>query len=257
MGPVTTARCLELLVLAIANSCLLAHVFLLNDWGSVSADLEDPNRAARVFAAQGISGTAVAILSASLLAISLLLFAFFGAAPLLLALAVAILSALYSSPWFGMKGIPFANSALHVIGGLVHFLLGYSLFHAPDARSMLIGSFFALTFAAGHLTHEVRDCMSDKLNGIQTNAVRFGPSRTFVAGFMLFTAADVLLLVLAAIGMVPRMLLLVACLYPLHLWWTVRAWNAGLGFENIRQLQLRYRTLYAIIGVVMALATRL
>jgi hypothetical protein len=30
--------------------------------------------------------------------------------------------------------------------------------------------------------------------------------------------------------------------------------HRGLSFENIRQLQLRYRALYAVIGLTMALA---
>jgi len=254
MGALTTAKCLDLLVLTAASCCLVAHVFTLNDWCGTNADLRDPHRATRVFTARGIGHTAIGVLCVLLLAAAFLLLIPFGAAPLLLALGLALLSALYSAPVFAMKGVPLVSSGLHVIGGLLHFLLGYSSFHVLDARSLEIGAFFALTFAAGHLTHEARDCDSDLLNGIWTNAVKFGRAQSFAAGFLLFTAADVLLIVLAMRGVVPRILALVAVLYPLHLWWTVRTWAAGLTFENIRQFQIRYRVRYAIIGVTMVLA---
>lgn len=252
MGAITAGNCLHLLVLAAASSCLVAHVFVLNDWSGAGTDLRDPNRAVGVFTARGISRSAAGALCALLLALSLLLLAPFGRTPVLLALGLAVLSALYSAPIAAMKGVPLASSALHLLGGLLHFLLGYSLFHELDARSLGIGSFFALTFAAGHLTHEARDCGSDRLSGIRTNAVTFGPARSFAAGFLLFTAAYIVLVALAANGAVPRVVMLVAGLYPLHLWWTLRAWRAGLGFDNIRRLQLRYRALYAIIGLIMA-----
>lgn len=257
MGAITTAKCLDLFVLAIASCCLVAHVFLLNDLSGAGTDLHDPNRTARVFTARGVSRRAVAILCVVMLVTSLLLLAPFGPAPVVLAVAVAILSALYSAPGFAMKGVPLASSGLHLAGGVVHFLMGYCVFRELDGRSLGIGSFFALMFAAGHLTHEARDCASDMFNGIRTNAVKFGVARNFIAGFVLFTIADILLVVLAATGVVPRVLMLVAGLYPLHLWWTLRTWNAGLVYENIRRLQNRYRILYAVIGLTMALATLL
>jgi len=257
LGSITTNKCLDILVFAIASVCLVAHVFVLNDWSGAMTDLRDPNRAEGVFTAKGVSGRAVGILCISLLAVSLGLLAPYGMTPMCLALALAALSALYSAPPFAMKGVPIASSVLHIAGGLIHFLLGYSLFRPLNWPSVWTGSFFALMFAAGHLTHEARDCDSDNLNGIQTNAVRFGAARNFVTGAILFTAADVLLFVLAANGVVPRVLMLVAAVYPLHLRWMIETWNAGPGFQTITRLQQRYRTLYAVMGVAMALATRI
>jgi hypothetical protein len=72
-----------------------------------------------------------------------------------------------------------------------------------------------------------------------------------VAGLVLFTIADLLLVVLAARGTVPRELLLVAALYPLQLYWSLQALRAGLTFESVRRLQVRYRARYAIAGVMM------
>jgi len=256
MGDFTIAAGLRLCVFAVASCLLVAHVFVLNDWSGANTDLKDPHRAAQVYVARGISSRAVAALCIVLLMLSLVLLAPFGYLPVALALAVAAASALYSAPRLALKGVPFASSALHVIGGLAHFLLGYAMFHALDARSVGVGSFFALTFAAGHLTHESRDCAGDALNGIRTNAVRFGVRVTFVASFALFTLADALLAALALADVVPRVLALVAATYPLHLWWTLQTWKAGLVYANLRRLQQRYRTLYALIGIAMMLATR-
>ncbi|HXI38418.1 MAG TPA: UbiA family prenyltransferase [Bryobacteraceae bacterium] len=254
MGTLTGAKCLKLLVFAAASSFLVAHVFVLNDWCGASTDLRDPNRTTRVFTARGIGRNEIRYLCATLLALTLLLLVPFGSAPLLIALALALLSALYSVPEFSMKGVPLLSSALHLLGGLLHFLLGYSIFRAPDWRGIEIGSFFALTFVAGHLTQEARDHKSDLYNRIRTNAVRFGPAPCFAAAFLLFTVADVLLFVLAQRGVLPRVLVLAAGFYPLHLWWTLQTMSAGLTFENIRRLQVRYRILYAVMGLIMIAA---
>lgn len=257
IGPVSAAAWPGLLALAVASCCLVAHVYLFNDWSGASTDLHDPNRAGRVFIARGISSSSVGALCIAVLIPGVALLIPFGPTPMLLALMLVALSALYSAPGTAMKGVPLASSALHLVGGLVHFLIGYSLFRALDMRGVAIGAYFALTFVAGHLTHEARDCTADARSGIRTNAVHFGPARNFLAGFMLFTLADALLLILALSGFVPRIVLFAAATYPLHLWWTWQTWKAGLGFANIRGLQMRYRMLYAIIGIGMALATQL
>jgi 4-hydroxybenzoate polyprenyltransferase len=257
IGRFTAERAVALSVFAVGSCCLLAHVFVLNDWSGMTADLQDPKRTTGVFMSKGIDRTEIGYLWMALLALSILLLSPFGSRTLAIALAIACLSALYSAPVAHMKGVPLLSSALHLIGGMMHFLLGYSLFSVVDERGLEIGCFFALAFVAGHLIHEARDCESDLLNGIRTNAVRFGKARSFAAGFALFTIADVLLVVLASRGTVPRALVLVGALYPLHLHWSLRTLRAGLTFESIRWLQVRYRALYATIGLFMAVTVLL
>jgi 4-hydroxybenzoate polyprenyltransferase len=247
----TAGNVLRFAVFAVASCCLVAHVYVLNDWSGIHGDLRDPNRAARSLTTKGVSRTELGWLAAALLTASLLLFALVGKVTLVLAVAIATLSALYSAPLFHMKGAPFFNSLLHFIGGALHFLLGYAAFAALDARGVAIGCFFALVFTAGHLTHEARDCEGDLLNGIRTNAVVFGRRRNFLVGFSLFTAAYALLVALAAFGVVPRILVLAAVLYPVHLFASLRAIRTGLSFESLSRLQRCYRALYAIIGLVM------
>src|SRR3954470_9723727 len=243
-----------LAILTAANVCLVAHIFMLNDWSGLTTDLADPNKAAGVFTARGVGRKEIGGLAAGLLALSLLLFSRLTPSTLCLALAIATLSALYSLPRFNWKGRPLLSSAAHLAGGVLHFLLGYSLGNAIDRRGLAIATFFALTFAAGHLTQEVRDHQGDVLNAIRTNAVIFGPRRTFVASLALFTLAHALLLLLALQGILPPLLAVLVALYPVHLRWSLKTLAEGLAYASIRRLQARYRALYAIIGLAMVAA---
>jgi 4-hydroxybenzoate polyprenyltransferase len=233
---------------------LMAHIFLLNDWAGLTSDLIDPNKTAGVFTARGVGRREVSALAVALLALSLLLFGRLGPTPLALAGVIAALSALYSLPRFNWKGRPLLNSAAHLAGGVLHFLLGYSLGGAVEGRGVAIGAFFALTFAAGHLAQEVRDHQGDVLNAIRTNAVIFGPRRTFAASLALFTLAYALLLLLPLRGILPHPLAALALLYPVQLRWSLKALDAGLTFANVGRLQARYRALFAVIGLAMVAA---
>jgi 4-hydroxybenzoate polyprenyltransferase len=253
MGRVTVASATAVALLAAGSICLVAHVFALNDWSGMSADLRDPNRMSKVFTNRGVARARIGHLCIALLALSLLLLGALSWRTLTIGVAIAGLSALYSAPAAHIKGVPVLNSVLHFAGGLLHFLLGYSVFRAPDGRGIAIGCFLALVFTAGHLTHETRDSESDRLNGIVTNAVRFGKGRNFIAGLVLFTIADVLLIMLTLRGIVPLPLVLVAALYLLHVYWSWQTMRAGLTFDSVRCLQVRYRFRYAAIGLMMAL----
>src|SRR5882724_4859847 len=178
-----------LAILMVANVFLVTHIFMLNDWSGLTSDLADPNKAARVFTARGVGRREMIGLTVGLLAVSLLLFSRLGPITLGLSLAIATLSALYSLPRFNWKGKPLLNSVTHLAGGVLHFLLGYSVGSAADLRGVAIAIFFALIFVAGHLTQEVRDHLGDAVNGIRTNAVIFGPRQTFSASLILFTLA--------------------------------------------------------------------
>lgn len=250
----TAANLGPLAILIAANVLLVAHIFMLNDWAGLTDDLSDPNKADGVFTARGVGRREIAGLTASLLALSLLLFSRLGPSTFCLALAIAALSALYSLPRFNWKGRPLLNSAAHLAGGVLHFLLGYSLGSAIDRRGLATATFFALIFAAGHLTQEIRDHQGDVLSAIRTNAVAFGKRRAFAASLALFTLANVLLLVLALQGILPRPLAALVLLYPIHLRWSLKTLAEDLTYASVRRLQARYRALYAVIGLAMVAA---
>jgi 4-hydroxybenzoate polyprenyltransferase len=238
-------------LLLLGSLALTAHVFVLNDWAGYSSDIRDPRRAALVFPQQGISRRQVALVAIALLIFANVSFAAVGRLAVLLGAAIAALSLLYScSRSFGKK-TPIVGSINHLLGGALHFLLGYTLAHALDASGLLISLFFGLVFAGGHLNQEVRDYEGDLHNEIRTSAVVFGRQRTFLASLCLFTAAYAILAGLAALGILPRLLLWSPIVWLLHVAWSLRALQRGLGFETALWMQRRYRLLFALIGLAM------
>jgi 4-hydroxybenzoate polyprenyltransferase len=246
---------LGLVTLALGSVLLTAHVFVFNDWAGHHGDLNDPDRASRVFARHGIRSGTVAAIAVVLLAAAMVALAALGFTALVLGAAIACLGILYSNPQTAGKGVPVLASLLHLVGGAFHFLLGYQVARAIDARGLAIALFFGLVFAGGHLNQEVRDHDADRRNGIRTTAVVLGPRRALLASLGVFSAAYWELALLAAIGVVPRPLLWAsALLWPLHAFWSSRALRSGPGIDQARWLQRRYRVLFAIVGVVMLLS---
>lgn len=242
---------IRLVLLLLGSLALTAHIFIFNDWAAHKSDLRDPRRAALVFTRRGISTRQVARVTIALLIFANVAFAAVGIPAILLGAAIATLSLLYSSsPSFG-KSMPVVASINHLLGGALHFLLGYTSSRPLDARGLMISLFFGLVFAAGHLNQEVRDYEGDLLNGIRTSAVVFGCRRTFLASLLTFTAAYAILGDLAAFGILPRLLLWSTILWPLHVAWSLRALRHGLGFETAVWMQRRYRLLFACIGLAM------
>jgi len=238
-------------LLLLGSVALTAHVFVLNDWAGHSSDIRDPRRATLAFARQGITRRQVAGVATALLILANVAFAAVGGPAILIGAAIAVLSLLYScSPSFG-KSTPIVASINHLLGGALHFLLGYTLFRPLDASGLLISLFFGLIFAGGHLNQEVRDYEGDLLNGIRTNAVVFGCRPAFLASLLTFTAAYAILAGLSVLGILPRLLLWSTILWPLHVAWSLRSLQRGLGFETALWMQGRYRLLFAFIGLAM------
>ncbi|HSX59080.1 MAG TPA: UbiA family prenyltransferase [Tahibacter sp.] len=239
-------------ILLLLGSCALtAHIFVFNDWAGYESDLRAPQRSPHVFSRHGISRGEVAGASAALLVLAAVAFAAVGLPALLIGTAIAALGFLYSaSPVLG-KSTPVAASLNHLAGGTLHFLLGYTLARDPDATGLMIGLFFGLVFAAGHLNQEVRDYDDDRLTGIRTNAVVFGCRPAFVASVVTFTTAYALLTALAAFGILPALLRWSPIAWLLHLAWSAQALARGLRFETAVWMQQRYRWLFALIGLVM------
>jgi 4-hydroxybenzoate polyprenyltransferase len=242
---------IRLVLLLLGSLALTAHVFVFNDWVGYSSDIRDPRRAGVIFARQGISRDEVARVAIALLVFANVAFAAVGGLAILFGAAIAGLSFLYScSPIFG-KRTPIVGSINHLLGGALHFLLGYTLVHTLDAGGLAISLFFGLVFAGGHLNHEVRDYEGDLLNGIRTSAVVFGCRPTFLASLGTFTAAYAITAGLAALGVLPRLLIWSPIVWLLHAAWSLRALRRGLGFETALWMQRRYRLLFALIGLAM------
>lgn len=254
MANLSFTNLLRLITLVAGSFFLVAHVFVLNDWSGIKGDLKNSKRAKWTFFCKGLSVAQMGYLMLGLLTAGLLLFLAISPRALLLSIQIAGLSALYSTQIIHGKGIPLLNSLLHLIGGTLHFLLGYGSFAPISIQAVAIGCYFGLVFTAGHLIHEARDYDADSLNGIRTNAVAFGKRKCFFASVLFFSAAYALLTVMALSNQVPLLLAFFVSFYPLHLLACWRALQVGLTFESLRRLQMRYRWLQAIIGIGILVA---
>lgn len=238
-------------LLLFGSLSLTAHVFLFNDWADYNRDARDLRRTSLGINGYGVSRDQIMRVAIVLLILADVAFAALGTSAVLLGTGIAILSLLYSySPRLG-KSTPFAASLNHLIGGGLHFLLGYSVAHAVDERGIALSLIFGLVFAAGHLNQEVRDYEFDRANGIGTIAVTFGLRRGFVASFCLFTTAYLVIAGLAALGVLPKILLASAIVWLLQAGWSLQALRRGLGAETALWMQRRYRLLFALVGLAM------
>lgn len=247
----TTVSPSRLALMLAGSLALTAHVFVVNDWAGYHEDARDAQRGTVGPAGNGIGRGQVGRLAAGLLALAAVALALVGTAALLLGAGIAALGLVYSlSPRYG-KSTPVAASLNHVVGGSLHFLLGYTLLHGADAKGVALSLFFGLVFSAGHLNQEVRDYDSDLAGAVSTSAVVFGRRHTFIASFGLFTVAYALIIGLAATGRLPQLLLLTAVVWLVHAAWTLEALRRGLQRETALWIQRRYRVLFALVGVVM------
>ncbi|HYH58928.1 MAG TPA: UbiA family prenyltransferase [Thermoleophilaceae bacterium] len=238
-------------LLMLGSTALTAHVFVFNDWAGYTSDAHDPRRAGPGSGGHDIGRGQVGWLAIALLVVAGVALAAVGASALLIGAGIAALSLVYSlSPRLG-KSTPIAASLNHLVGGALHFLLGYTTAGAVDGTGVVLSAFFGLVFAAGHLMQEVRDCEFDSAHGIRTSAVVFGRRRAFLASFGLFTVAYGLVLGLAVSGVLPDVLLLSPIAWVLHAAFSRQALRRGLGFETAVWMQRRYRLLFAFVGLAM------
>ena len=254
MGVPEWSDAVPLLAFGAGSCALVAHVFLFNDLSGVAHDLNDPRRTEAVFVRRGVGTSMVGALAVALLVVSAALLGVVGARTVLIAMAIAALSALYSGRRWHMKGVAVGSTVCHLAGGALHFLLGYSVFSPIDGRALAIAPFFGLMFAAGHLTQETRDRDADRANGVTTNAVTFGARRAFAASLTLFALAHGLLFTLAVLGVVPRVLVGVVAWSVLHAYWARQTLAAGLTYDGVCDLRQKYRVLYAALGALMLTA---
>jgi 4-hydroxybenzoate polyprenyltransferase len=245
----------RLLLLLLGSIALTAHVFVFNDWAGRGSDANDRRRAARVFRECGITAPQAATLAIALLVAAISILAVVGTPAVLFGAGIAALSLLYSGSRLWGKGRPIVASLLHLVGGTFHFLLGYTMCHAVDGRGVAIAIFFGLVFAGGHLNQEVRDYEADLRNRIRTTAVAFGRRRAFLSSLLTFTAAYLLLALLALCGVVARPLIYTAIFWPWHVLFCLQALRTGLGFEAAIWMQKRYRLQFALLGFAMLLTT--
>ena len=243
------------LIFGVGSLLLMIHVFTFNDWADFTRGVHHSNSAMLQLESRNISPRLLLMFSLISLFVSL---GFFSSLSLwcgLISAGIAGLDVCYSHPAINLKSVPVVSTLVHFTGGLVYFLLGYSLFTAVDPGGVLIGLFFGLTLAAGHPIQEARDFDEDRRVEAKTNAIVFGRNASFLAGLVFFTGQYACLFAVAWANLIPRFLavLPVIC-WPVHVWWWLGTFRSGLTPQNISRFQLRYRILYVAMGLAILLS---
>ncbi|MFA6094100.1 MAG: UbiA family prenyltransferase [Elusimicrobiota bacterium] len=226
---------------------LLGHVYAFNDLCGWEHDRL--NEARSDSCARTLGPRRVGELSWSLLAAAALLAYASGPRVLAMAAFVAGLSFLYSHEKIFLKAVPFASSLVHFSAGTAYYLFGRLMKSPLDAAGLLIGVYFGLLYAAGHLNHEALDHEADLRAGLRTHAVLFGPERVLLAALVLIALSSLYLLSLCRGGWAPRPMLSVAAaavLAYIGLFLSLR--KGGLVPARLRDFRFAYRSLYAVVG---------
>src|ERR1700682_724164 len=141
IGPIIATKLIASSIFGAGSLLLVAHVFTLNDWADFRRGVHHSNRAMLQLESRNITPRLLLVFSFLLLLVSLLFFLFLSGRCLLLAVVIAALGIFYSHPALNAKSMPIVSTLLHLVGGLLYFLLGYALFSAIDLRGVLIGLF--------------------------------------------------------------------------------------------------------------------
>lgn len=251
--PVVNAiNILKLGFLLIGSALLYGHAFSLNDLYGLSLDRCDPKKVNTPLVLGKISTRELLKLSLVLLFLSFLFFGFISLKTLIIATLLFSASVFYSHPFFFLKGKPFFSSIIHLIGGILQFLLGYAVFKNIDFPGILIGIYFGIIHTSIHLNSEIIDYNTDLMAQINTNTIKFGKEKVFFISFLLFLGAVVYFCLLAYRGLIPLMLLfIVAVCYSAYLYSVFKILRRGINSKNAEDLVKVYRKICAFIGICM------
>ncbi len=244
---------LGLLLPALAAFGIAAFAFLFNDLQDSPHDRHSPTKAQRPLVSgalpRSVAWGVVLLLAGGSVA---LLVVFTSSVPLALGVALLILGLAYSWRPTAGKVIPVASSLLHLAGGTGTFVLGAWWLRPGGWQAPLVGIFFGLVFAAGHLHQEAQDAVDDRAAGVLTHAVRFGARPVLWAGFVLWCASSLHFSVLAAAELIPPILGIIQgaafAVYAAGFYFLMRGAPSG---DRIARLRRLYRVAYLTAGLAM------
>jgi len=239
----------ELVLMTLAGSFLITNgIFILNDITDLKHDTLSKSQINRssYLAKIGVRKL-IAIVSFNCV-VGLLLIVIANYVSAWYACGILLAGMTYSLEPFRSKEIPIASSLTHLIGGLLHFLVGFSLGDGPVVNGILIGIFFGGIFMAGHFIQEIRDYETDIASGITTNAVYFGRQKTFYTSLILFLLFPIYAALLAYTGIPPTSLKMALISIPLVLISAQLLLRDGLSRSGIMKFQKAYRITFAALG---------
>jgi 4-hydroxybenzoate polyprenyltransferase len=237
----------ELLLFIISIYMLNIHIFLINDWADYKEDKKDHDKNKHCF---HFSANTILFLSLFFGIVALVLLLSFSITKFLLGLIVILLSILYSSSFFYLRGktIPVLSSALHLLGGMFVFLLGYSFYGSIQVDSVLTGLALGVFLMAGHLFQEIQDAKGDCLNKTKTTANTIGKTKTGLVATLLILIGHAFFQYLIESGMFPNITILNWLAFTMIISFIIIPFRSNFSQQTTKQLRNRYRVVYFIFG---------
>jgi 4-hydroxybenzoate polyprenyltransferase len=229
-----------------------AHGYTFNEWGGYAGDVHDPFKTQRPLLTHELSRREILVFSIILACIGVALYCLLNPMLLPIVFLSLCIGVLYNHPRITLKKVRFASFFVLFIISIDDTLLGWLLFSHLVYQGVLIGLFFGVLGCAGICYHETGDYESDRIAGIQTNAVRFGKRKLFYLGFVFYTVACLYFITLTVFSIVPGMLYLGFLItYPGYAYLVYQCIRGGLEASAVHRFITRYRILYGMIGLYM------
>jgi len=81
---------------------------------------------------------------------------------------------MYYKPGIRLKGSFLFGTVIHLVGGILHFHIGYLVASPFSMASLALSFYIAWMLCIGHFHHEIIDYEADKKNDLRTTTVRVG-----------------------------------------------------------------------------------
>ena len=258
--PAKLTRISSALVAAMAGVfCLALFAFVFNDLQDREADQRSGAKPARPLVSGLFSARFMWVLLFSVATAGLLALAIWTNRRVFWAgLVTIILSIAYSMKPVSLKSVPVLSSLIHVTEGTLACVVGWWAVGAANWTSVVVGCYFGLVFAAGHLHHEAADLFADRRSGTRTHAVLFGARTTLLAGLALWTLSAILFSALAFCVLNRQYLgWIQLAMFAAYLWGRAFILRGRNDPAAIKHLQAFYRLVFLSGGLIMVIVMTL
>lgn len=231
---------------------LVSHIYLYNELKGKGFDLLDNLKKTPLLKGE-ISYLSLFIFSLILLFISLLIYFILNPLYLIFAFVNLFMGITYVHPKILLKDKPIFSIIFLFILNFNDFLIGWMLFSKITLVSILISLYFGLLGASGQIVHEVKDYEADKISGIRTNSVRFGKSRLFFIGIIVYSISIIFFTFISLKYLKKPFYTPLFITYPLYLYDSIKVVRSDFNREMLHKFVFNYRIMYFFIGVFIFL----
>jgi 4-hydroxybenzoate polyprenyltransferase len=185
------------------------------------------------------------------LLINMVLAVFFLKAVLPFIVAGWLLSYIYSSSRFRLKGIAFLDLVVNAAGFSILFLIGYCSLKMQSKGSLMIAALFFFLFMPLQMVHEMTHLEQDKIDKIYTTAVRYGiagSSVLFLISLFLFMLWSLLLWYLQILS---SYVFLMSLVFSIYMFLISKKVFQSQDYMRMQDLRIHARVSAILYGVGM------